>query len=71
MKDHNEVIKKEDLVNLTNEFLVVTKQQEIRTIAERIDRIMNDAKGIPLPSMFWEDLDALLNLILKDKKENE
>lgn len=47
------------------------RQQDIRTIAERIDRVMNDAKGMPLPSMFWEDLDALINLILKDKKENE
>lgn len=47
------------------------KDQDIRTIAERIDRIVNDARGMPLPSMFWEDLDALINLILKDKKGNE
>lgn len=47
------------------------RQQDIRKIAERIDRIMNDAKGMPLPSIFWEDLDALINLILKDKKGNE
>ncbi len=44
------------------------KDQDIRKIAERMDRIMSDGKGIPFPSMFWEDLDALINLILKDKK---
>ena len=47
------------------------RHQDIRKIAERIDRIKKDAKGRPFPSMFWEDLDALINLILKDKKENE
>lgn len=47
------------------------KQQDIKKIAERIDRIMNDGKGMPLPSMFWADFYALMNLILEDKKESE
>jgi len=47
------------------------RQQDIRKIAERLNRIKKDAKGAPLPSMFWEDWDALINLILEDKKENE
>lgn len=45
--------------------------QDIRKIAERLNRIKKDAKGEPFPSVFWEDWDALISLILKDKTENE
>lgn len=56
---------------MTKQAITEQRQQDIKKIAERIDRIKKDAKRETLPEMFWEDLDALINLILEDKKENE
>jgi hypothetical protein len=45
------------------------KQKDIKTIAVRVNKILNETKGLPLPSMFWDDLDMLISLILQDKEE--
>lgn len=42
------------------------RQKDIKTIAIRINKILNETKGLPLPSMFWDDLDTLINLILQE-----
>lgn len=45
------------------------RQQDIKCVASRIRRnLNNDNKGLPLSSMFWEDVDTLLKLILEEEK---
>lgn len=44
------------------------RQQDIKTIASRIKRILKSPESMPFPSMFWEDLDTLLKLILEEEK---
>jgi len=45
------------------------REKDIKTIAERINRVLNETKGLPLPSMFWDDLDTLINLILQENNK--
>lgn len=44
------------------------RQKDIKTIAIRINKILNETKGVPLPSMFWDDLDTLIKLILEEEQ---
>ena len=44
-------------------------QKDIKTIAERINRMLNDTGKLPYPSMFWDDLGKLVELILEEKGE--
>lgn len=44
------------------------KEQDIRCVASRIRRILKGTEGMPMQTMFWEDLDTLLKLILEEEK---
>jgi hypothetical protein len=44
------------------------KQQDIRCVASRIRRILKGTEGMPMQTMFWEDVDTLLKLILEEDK---
>lgn len=39
--------------------------EEIRTIAKRLKRILSETEETPMHMYFWDDLNTLLNLILK------
>lgn len=50
--------------------MTIQRQQDIKCVASRIRKnLNNDNKGLPLSSMFWEDLQILLKLILEEKKD--
>lgn len=44
------------------------RQQDIKTIASRIRRILKGTEGMPMQTMFWEDVDMLLKLILEEER---
>lgn len=44
------------------------RQQDIKTVASRIHRILKGTEGIPMQTMFWEDVNILLKLILEEEK---
>jgi hypothetical protein len=44
------------------------RQQDIKVVGSRIQRILKGTEGMPLNTMFWEDIDTLLKLILEEKK---
>jgi len=39
--------------------------EEIKTIAKRLKRILSETEETPMHMYFWDDLNTLLNLILK------
>ena len=43
--------------------------EEIRTIAERLKRMTTIGDQALVHGVFWEDLETLLNLILREKSE--
>lgn len=43
--------------------------EEIRTIAERLKRMTKASDQALIHGVFWEDLETLLNLILREKSE--
>jgi len=45
------------------------RQEDIKTIASRIRRIVKGTEGMPMYTNFWDDLDTLLHLILEEKGE--
>lgn len=48
--------------------MTTQRQQDIKIIASRIQRILKGTEGMPMQTMFWEDLDILLKLILEEEK---
>lgn len=44
------------------------RQQDIKIVASRVQRILKGTEGMPLNTMFWEDIDILLKLILEEEK---
>jgi hypothetical protein len=44
------------------------RQQDIKVVASRIQRILRSPEGMPFPSMFWEDMDTIIKLILEEEK---
>jgi hypothetical protein len=44
------------------------RQEDIKTIASSIRRIVKGKEGMPMYTNFWDDLDTLLNLILEEEK---
>jgi len=44
------------------------REQDIRCVASRIRRILKGTEGMPMQTMFWEDLQMLLKLILEEEK---
>ena len=44
------------------------RQQDIKIVASRIQRILKGTEGMPLNTMFWEDIDTILKLILEEEK---
>lgn len=44
------------------------RQQDIKTVASRIHRILKGTEGTPMQTMFWEDVNILLKLILEEEK---
>lgn len=48
--------------------MTLQREKDIKTIAIRTNKILNETKGLPLPSMFWEDVNILLKLILEEEK---
>lgn len=47
----------------------MTKEEQIRVVAERLKRILGSTAGMPMYVNFWDDLDMLLNLILEEEKD--
>lgn len=43
--------------------------EEIRTIAERLKKMTKASDQALIHGVFWEDLETLLNLILREKSE--
>lgn len=48
--------------------MISQKEQDIRCVASRIRRILKGTEGMPMQTMFWEDIDMLLKLILEEDK---
>lgn len=46
----------------------MTKEEQIKTVASRIHRILKGTDGL-IYTNFTDDLDTLLNLILEEKKD--
>lgn len=44
------------------------RQQDIKCVASRISRILKGTEGMPMQTMFWEDLQMLLKLILEEEQ---
>lgn len=44
------------------------RQEDIKTIASRIRRILKENEGMPMYFNFWDDLDTLTKLILEEEK---
>lgn len=45
------------------------RQEDIKTIASRIRRILKKNEGMPMYVNFWDDLDTLTKLILEEGKD--
>ncbi len=45
------------------------REQDIRCVASRIRRILKGTEGMPMQTMFWEDLQMLLKLILEEERD--
>jgi|JI8StandDraft_1071087.scaffolds.fasta_scaffold902403_2 hypothetical protein len=44
------------------------RQQDIKVVASRVQRILKGTEGTPMQTMFWEDIAMLLKLILEEEK---
>ena len=47
----------------------MNKSQDIKTIAKRLQRMLKVGEQALMRSMFWDDLDTLLNLILEEESD--
>lgn len=47
------------------------RQEDIKTIAKRLKRMTNASDQALLHGIFWDDLDTLLNLILKEEGDEK
>jgi hypothetical protein len=45
------------------------RQKDIKTIAERLNRMLKVGDQALLHGVFWDDLNTLLNLILEEGKD--
>jgi hypothetical protein len=49
--------------------MTLQRQKDIKTIAERLNRMNKAGDQTLLHGVFWDDLNTLLNLILEEEKD--